>query len=107
MIMIQKKDLRVREKTRAEESSKKEEDAYEENRRQGELLRPPAPISFYRFGFHLDSAELFLLRKSNAEEVWFSALLSMAFSPTKIQMTYCADCVKMKRIPKFSLLKRL
>lgn len=54
-----KENLVVREETGSKESSEKEEDAYKEDERQAEPVRPPIPsrISLNRFGFHVDCAE--------------------------------------------------
>lgn len=53
---IEKGNLRVREETGSRESSEKEEDANKEDGRQVELVHPPipSPISFNRFGFHVE-----------------------------------------------------
>lgn len=51
--------LIVIEEIGTEESSEKEEDAYNEYGRQGELVRSPFPISLDRFGFHVYCAESF------------------------------------------------
>lgn len=53
--------LRVKEESRTKKSSEEEENAYEEDRRQTELVPLPTPVSFNRFGFHLDCVGSFLV----------------------------------------------
>lgn len=47
----------MREESSTKESSKEEEEAYQEYVREAELVRSQAPMSFNCFSFHLDFEE--------------------------------------------------